>query len=79
MGQKRMRSCASKKAIIDEQRWKEMERRLDFLEMERRHEHAQGDLSDEKVQKVLSLHEEAEEENQQLRGLLLKKSLRWFF
>ena len=44
LGQKRMRSCASKKAIIDEQRWKEMERRLELLEMERRHEHAQGDF-----------------------------------
>ena len=69
MGQKRMRSCASKKAIIDEQRWKEMERRLELLETL----HAQGDFSDEKVQKVLSLHEEAEEENKQLRGLLLKR------
>ena len=35
--------------------------------------------SDEKVQKVLSLHEEAEEDNKQLRGALVEKALRWFF
>ena len=69
LGEKRPRVCGSKKVVIDEQRWKEMERRLELLETV----HAQGDFSDEKVQKVLSLHEEAEEENKQLRGLLLKK------
>ena len=69
LGEKRPRVCGSKKVVIDEQRWKEMERRLELLEAVR----ARGVCSDEKVQKVLSLHEQAEEENKQLRELLLKR------
>ena len=64
LGEKRRRSCASKKLIVDEQRMREMERRLEVLETI----HSEQGCSDEKVQKVLSLHEEAEEENKQLRS-----------
>ena len=69
LGEKRPRVCGSKKVVVDEQRMREMERRLELLETV----HAQGACSDEKVQQVLSLHEQAEEENKQLRGLLLKR------
>ena len=75
LGEKRPRVCGSKQVVIDEQRWKEVERRLELLQSL----DAQGDFSDEKVQKVLSLHEEAEEENKQLMGALVEKALRWFF
>ena len=40
LGEKRPRVCGSKKVVIDEQRWKEMERRLELLETL----HAQGDF-----------------------------------
>ena len=66
LGEKRPGVCGSKKAVIDEQRWKEMERRLELLETV----HAQGACSYEKAQQVLSLHEQAEEENKQLREIL---------
>ena len=69
LGEKRARVCGSKKVVVDEQRMREMERRLELLEAV----HSQAASSDDKVQKVLSLHEEAEEENKQLRGLLLKR------
>ena len=70
LGEKIRRSCASKKLIVDEQRMREMERRLEVLETI----HSEQGCSDEKVQKVLSLHEEAEEENKQLRELLQRRS-----
>ena len=50
LGEKRPRSCRSKKEIADEQKIREMERRLELLETV----HAQGACSDEKVQQVLS-------------------------
>ena len=55
LGEKRPRVCGSKKVVVDEQRMKEMERRLELLETV----HAQGVCSDENVQTVLSLHAEA--------------------
>ena len=64
LGEKRPRVCGSKKGVVDEQRMQGMERRLELLETV----HAQEVSSDEKVQQVLSLHEEAEEENKQMRG-----------
>ena len=70
LGEKRPRACSSKKGIVDEQRMKEMERRLQVLETV----HSEQGCSDEKVLKVLSLHEEAEEENKHLRAILQRRS-----
>ena len=69
LGEKRPRVCASKKVVVDEQRMREMERRLELLETV----HSEAAASDDKLQKVLSLHEQAEEENKQLRELLKKR------
>ena len=68
LGFQRPRVMASKKAFVDEQRMEEMERRLELLETV----HAHG-VVDEKVQTALLLHEEAEAEDKQLRGLLLNR------
>ena len=70
LGEKRPRACSSKKGIVDEQRMKEMERRLQVLETV----HSEQGCSDEKVLKVFSLHEEAEEENKHLRAILQRRS-----
>ena len=75
MGEKRPRACGSKKVVADEQRMKEMERRLELLGTV----HDQGVCSDEKLQKALSLHDEAEEVNKQLRGALVEKRLKRCF
>ena len=64
LGEKRPRACSSKKGIVDDQRMKEMERRLQVLGTI----HSEQGCSDEKVLKVLSLHAETEEENTHLRG-----------
>ena len=72
LGEKRARVCGSNQVVVDEQRMREMERRLELLETV----HCQAAASDDKVQKVLSLHEQAEEENKQLRELLRKRSFR---
>ena len=64
LGEKRPRVCGSKKVVIDEQRWKEMETCLELLETV----HAQGHVPGEEVETVLSLHAAAEEENKQLMG-----------
>ena len=69
LGEKRPRLCGNKKLLEDEQMMKELERRLELLETVQ----AQEVSSDEKVQKVLILHDEAEEENNHLRGLLLNR------
>ena len=69
LGEKRARVCGSKKVVVDEQRMREMERRLELLETV----HSQAAASYDKLQKVLSLHEQAEEENKQLRELLKKR------
>ena len=55
LGEKRPRLCGSKKVVVDEQMMKEMERRLELLETV----HAQGVCSDEQVQQVLRLRDEA--------------------
>ena len=68
LGVKKPRAMASKKVFEDEQGMKHIYRRLELLESV----HAQGAL-DEKVQKVLSLHAEAEEENKHLRDLLMRR------
>ena len=75
LGEKRPRVCASNKVVLEEQRMREMERRLELLETV----HSQAAASDDKLQKVLSLHEQAEEENKQLRELLKKKAFRHYF
>ena len=75
MGEKKPRVCGNRKVIVDEQGMKEMERRLELLDTV----HAQGVCSDEKVQKVLSLHAEAEEENKHLMGSLVEKRLKRCF
>ena len=75
LGEKRLRSCASKNGVIDEQRMREMERRLELLETVA----SQATSSDEKVQAALSLHAEAEEENKQLMGALEDKAFRHCF
>ena len=72
LGEKRARTCRSKQVVVDEQKMRELERRLELLETV----HSQAAASDDKVQKVLSLHEQAEEENKQLRELLRKKEVK---
>ena len=71
LGEQRPRVCASNKVVLEEQRMREMERRLELLETV----HSQAAASDEKVQIVLSLHEQAEAENKQLRELLQNKGV----
>ena len=75
LGEKRARVCGSKKVVVDEQRMREMERRLELLETV----HSEAAASDDKLQKVMSFHEQAEDENKQLRELLKKKALRHYF
>ena len=64
MGEKRARSCRTRKEMADAQEIREMKRRLELLEAV----HADGPSANEKVQQCLRLHEQAEEEIKQLRG-----------
>ena len=75
LGEKRPRVCASNRVVADEQRMREMERRLQLLETVQ----SEAAEKDEKLQQVLSLHEQAEEENKQLRELLKKKAFKRIF
>ena len=70
LGEKRPRSCSSKKGIVDEQRMREMERRLQVLETI----HSEQGCSDEKILQVLELHEAAEADNKHLRAILQRRS-----
>ena len=70
LGEKRPRSCSSKKGIVDEQRMREMERMLQVLETI----HSEQGCSDEKVLQVLTLQEAAEAENKHLRAILQRRS-----
>ena len=58
LGDKRPSALASKNAFEEEQARKEIHRRLELLE----HVHSQGPV-DERVEKILSLHAQAEDEN----------------
>ena len=70
LGEKRPRVCRSKQVVLDEQRMKEMERQIELLKATS----AEADcVIDERMQRILRLHEQSEEENKQLRELLKKQ------
>ena len=71
LGDKRPRALSSKNAFEEEQGRKEIHRRLELLE----HVHSQGPV-DERVEKILSLHAQAEDENKQLMGSLAEARLK---
>ena len=66
LGEKRPRACRSKQVVIDEQRIKELERQIELLKTLR----SEAGTPDERMKRVLRLHEQSEEENKQLRELL---------
>ena len=63
LGEKRVRLCASKKNVLNEQMVLELLRRVELLETVQ----SEAAAPDEKVQKALSLQEQAEVENRRLR------------
>ena len=72
---KRPRTCSSHKAVIQEQRIRELERRFELMESV----NSQAAAADERLMTVLSLHEEAEAENKHLRELLATNEAERFF
>ena len=73
MGEKRRRSCASKAQLVEQQETKEMRRRVAVLEQIL----ADGAEPEEKVQKVLQMHEQSEAENRRLREQISWIRGRW--
>ena len=76
LGGKRPRTCSSHKAVIQEQRIRELERRFEVMEAVNSQAAA---TADERLNTVLSLHEEAEAENKHLRELLATNEAERFF
>ena len=69
LGEKRVRTCRSQKDFDNAQRIRELERRLELVETVR----SESTSSEEKVQQVLSLHEEAADQIKTLRMLLQRR------
>ena len=68
LGEKRQRLCASKEKAAEKENMRDVMRRLELLEA------AQAESTpDEKVQKMMSLHQQKDEEIKQLREALSKR------
>ena len=71
LGEKRPRDCASRKKEFDEEAIRELRRRVGVLETL-----SSAASTDDKLQKILRLHDQADEEIRELRRLLQKKKSR---
>ena len=68
LGEKRLRRCGSKEKAAEKQIMRDVLRRLELLEV------AQAESTpDEKVQKMMTLHQQKDEEIKQLREALSKR------
>ena len=70
LGEKRPRSCSSYQKLVDAQRIQELERKVELLALN----NAQGSAKDdERIDKVMKLNAQVEDENKKLREQLLKR------
>ena len=70
LGEKRPRSCSSYQKLVDAQRIQELERKVELLALN----NAQGSAKDdERIDKVMKMNAQVEDENKKLREQLLKR------
>ena len=69
LGERRPRVTASNQKLVDAQMMMEMQRRLELLETMS----VEASGTDEKVERLMTLHMQAEEENKKLREQLIKR------
>ena len=71
LGEKRPRACASREKEFEKRLIRELRRSVEVLPTL-----SSAASTEDKLQKVLSLHDQAEEDIQELRGLLQKRGSR---
>ena len=69
LGVKRPRSCSSNQKLVDAQRILELERKVALLQASV----DEGSAVDDKMERVLTLHAQCEDENKKLRERLFKR------